>query len=265
MTPAIRVQVLGPIRAWRGQHEISLGPPQQRCVLALIALAAGRPVPTSSLVDALWAASPPRSAVNVVHTYIKRLRRLLEPGRPTRTACDLLPSIGNGYALRAEPEVVDLWRFQALLQTARQARRAGHDRRVLSALTQALALWHGQPACDLPTGTFHPRLLTVTKEHATAASWLAEAALACGQAPEALPLVEDAGLAQPYDEPLQANLVRLYHASGRRADAVEVFHQARCRLRDAFGFDPGPELTAAYRALLRDEQHPVLSQREPVA
>lgn len=254
MTPVTRIQVLGPVRAWRGDREIPLGPPQQRYILALIAVPAGHPVPTSSLIDALWPIAPPRSAVNVVQTYVKRLRRLLEPDRPARSVCALLPSVGDGYALRADPESVDLWRFRSLADTARQARRAGERQRVVDSLTQAVALWAGQPASDLPPAAHHPRLVTVAKEYSTAVCWLAEAALAGGLAEDAVGTVQDAADAQPYNEPLQAHLVRIYHALGRRADAVQVFHEARRRLRDDFGFDPGPELVAAYQALLREDR-----------
>lgn len=256
MTHTVRVQILGPVRAWRGEQEIPLGPPQQRWVLVLLAAADGHPVPVSTIIDSLWTDSPPPSAVNVVQTYIKRLRRVVDPGRPARGVCAVLASVGSGYALRPEAALVDLRQFQEHLQRARTARRAGDQRAAMTALSRALPLWHGPPASDLPLAWQHPRLLTVAKDHATAACWLAEAALACREAEEAVPAVEQALATRPYDEPLLASMVRLYHATGRRTDAVRVFHEARQRLREAFGFDPGPELDAAYRALLREDRRP---------
>jgi hypothetical protein len=50
------------------------------------------------LVDTLWGDRPPPSAVNVVQTHVKHLRRLLEPGRAPRSGSGVLPHIGGGYA-----------------------------------------------------------------------------------------------------------------------------------------------------------------------
>ena len=93
---AIRFTVLGAVRAWRGEDELRLGPPQQRAVLALLLTGGGQPVSMSELVDLLWAADPPSSAANIVHRYIGALRRVLEPGLPPRAAGDwLIPHSGG--------------------------------------------------------------------------------------------------------------------------------------------------------------------------
>ncbi|GAA3468601.1 hypothetical protein GCM10018965_031540 [Nonomuraea roseola] len=51
---SLRIEILGPLRAWRDGAELDLGPTQQRCVLALLVLADGRPVRLQKLVDAIW-------------------------------------------------------------------------------------------------------------------------------------------------------------------------------------------------------------------
>ncbi|GAA0910285.1 hypothetical protein GCM10009557_84750 [Virgisporangium ochraceum] len=55
----------------------------------------------------------------------------------------------------------------------------------------------------------------------------------------------------PLDESAQARLVRVYWATGQRAQALEVFHRARSRLSDELGVAPGPELEAALGEVLR--------------
>jgi DNA-binding SARP family transcriptional activator len=253
-TVETRIQILGPVRAWRGTGEVSLGSPQQRAVLVLLAITGGRPVPMGTLVDALWESHPPPSAVNVIQTYLKRLRRLLDPDRPHRRPSALLPTVGDGYALRADADAVDLWRFRAQVTTARQARRAADHLRVTAILSEALRQWQGGAATDVPALAGHPWLRTLASERSTATGWLAEAALASGVAAEALEIVEETAATSPLDEPLHAHLIRLYHAVGRRSDAVRTYHHARCRLRDDIGLDPGPVLSAAYRDLLRHER-----------
>src|SRR3981081_2902046 len=98
MEPELRVAVLGPVRAWRGDIELDLGAPQQRAVLAVLLLADGRQVSLGALVDALWGQEPPKAAVGTVRTYVSRLRHCL--GTSAASGVDeMIESAGDGYAL----------------------------------------------------------------------------------------------------------------------------------------------------------------------
>lgn len=63
-TTSVDVQfgVLGPVRAWRGQAELDLGPNQQRAILALLLVRANQLVTTDDLIKLLWERNPPDSA-----------------------------------------------------------------------------------------------------------------------------------------------------------------------------------------------------------
>lgn len=74
-----RYTVLGPMRVWRGDTELTPGPPEQRALLALLALRAPGPVSVHEAVDVIGEGGPPDSAVNGAHRHIGGLRRLLEP------------------------------------------------------------------------------------------------------------------------------------------------------------------------------------------
>src|SRR3954469_2680918 len=79
----LRIQVLGAVSAWRDHTPVPLGQAAQRAVLGLLALAGGRPLSRAELVDGVWCGrSPPPTAVNILQTHVKRLRRLLDPDRP---------------------------------------------------------------------------------------------------------------------------------------------------------------------------------------
>jgi len=80
--PALRFSVLGPLRVWRGESVVDLGPVQQRVVLAVLALQAGRSVGRQQMINAVWGDAPPRNAVNLVQRHVSGLRRGLEPGHP---------------------------------------------------------------------------------------------------------------------------------------------------------------------------------------
>jgi Transcriptional regulatory protein, C terminal len=121
--PTVWVQLLGPVRAWRGGRQLSLGPRQQQLVLAVLALRAGTAVSREELVDAVWDRAP-GSAVNGVHKYVHGLRSALEPGgrgNPAR----MLVSVDGGYELRLAPGQLDAAVFAGHRQAARRSRRCG--------------------------------------------------------------------------------------------------------------------------------------------
>ncbi|MEO3850690.1 tetratricopeptide repeat protein [Streptomyces sp. B8F3] len=253
----MRVQVLGPLEVWRDAVRIPLGTPQQRALLGLLVLADGRPLSRGELAEALWGDAQPRSAANLIQTYVKRLRRLLEPDRPARTASELLPRVGEGYALRvptadADGDGVDLTHFRRLAAQGEAAQREHGPRRSALLLGQALALWHGPPLADLPLLAGHPALVALAGERRTAVARYGTAMVASGKAEEALPLLVEYAGRHPLDEGTQACVVRAYEAVGQRDLAFAAYLDTRRRLADELGVDPGPELTAAYTRLLRE-------------
>jgi DNA-binding SARP family transcriptional activator len=239
----LRIQVLGPMRAWHDEEPIALGPPAQRTVLGLLVLAAGQPVGLAGLIDAIWGDEPPASAVNVIQTHVKRLRRVLEPARAPHSRSELLPYLGDGYHLVVPADRIDILRFRQLLHRAAASRE-------VEPLSEALTLWQGQPFADLPQLAGHPKVRTIVAEHRAALARLGAALLAAGQAGGAITAYEEVTAADPLDEAGQAGLVRALAAAGRRAQAFETFHAVRRRLADELGVDPGTELTAAHRELL---------------
>ncbi|SEC54930.1 DNA-binding transcriptional activator of the SARP family [Amycolatopsis tolypomycina] len=251
-TRSVRIQVLGSLRVWREGAEVELGPPGRRAVLGLLTLAGGDAVARRDLVDALWGDRPPPSAVNVVQTHVKHLRRLLEPGRAPRAGSGVLPHVGGGYAVRRDAVDVDLWRFRELLAEANDAHRDDDAGRVVASLGEALRLWHGRPLADLPPLTGHPKVVSLVAERREAFSRYAGVMIDVGAAAEVLPGLAEAAAEQPLDEAAQALLIRAHHALGQRGEAFRLYGQVRSRLVDELGIDPGPELLAAHAAVLRD-------------
>ncbi|WP_370364524.1 BTAD domain-containing putative transcriptional regulator [Catenulispora sp. GP43] len=237
------------MRAWRTGTELSLGPPAQRALFGLLVLADGQALSRTQLIDALWAGEPPSGAVNVIQTYVKRLRRLLEPARPARASSALLPTVGSGYVLRPPGDGVDLVSFRNLVGTAGDA--AVDQRGVAALLGKALGLWRGAPLADIPALAGHPTVVALARERHAALGGYADAMIATGAAAEALPLLAQDAADHPLDEAAQTRLIRAYHAAGQRDRAFAVYHDARHRLADELGLDPGPELAAAHYALLR--------------
>ncbi|MFD0891188.1 BTAD domain-containing putative transcriptional regulator, partial [Streptosporangium algeriense] len=126
---------------------IDLGGQRQMAVLARLLVAGGRAVPVSMLIDELWPGEPPAQALSTVQGYVSRLRRALEPGRAPREEAEVLVSAPPGYALRADAQQVDAWRFEDAVKTE------GDPATVWNRLGEALALWRGPALAefsDLP-------------------------------------------------------------------------------------------------------------------
>jgi DNA-binding SARP family transcriptional activator len=212
---AVRITVFGHVRIRQGALELAAGPAQQRAVLALLALAEGRAAGRAGLVEALWPEDPPPSAWNIVQTHVKRLRAVLEPDRPARRASVLLPSFGDGYALRVDPRNVDVARFRALVGRAAEPHHHGDFARSHRLLGEALALWTAPPAADIPQIAGHPSLRALADLRASAVAGYLDAALALGLAQDVVDLAEQAVADDPLDELAQDRLIRVYRAAGR--------------------------------------------------
>src|SRR6478609_2493189 len=85
--------------------------------LALLLLNANTVVSRDRLVDALWGAEPPNSAVSSLQVYVHGLRRALGGDRIERH--------GTGYRLHLDPSALDLSRFERLVDRAAVALAAG--------------------------------------------------------------------------------------------------------------------------------------------
>ncbi|WP_027928493.1 BTAD domain-containing putative transcriptional regulator [Amycolatopsis benzoatilytica] len=259
----LRVAVLGPLRAWRGPAEISLGPARQRAVFAMLAVAAGRPVPRAELIAGVWGESPPASVEGSVHTYISGLRRALEPERTRWAASSVLESGPAGYTLRLAPEALDATEFEQHRAAARQEAEAGAHDRAVAELRAALALWHGEALSGVP-GEFAERhrahlaeLRLDTLEQA------ARSKLAIGGHQDVIAELTALTAEHPLRESLRESLMLALYRSGRHSDALDVFRDARRTIRAELGVEPGSALRGLHQRILAED--PALDLPRPAA
>ncbi|WP_405976619.1 winged helix-turn-helix domain-containing protein [Streptomyces sp. NBC_00988] len=247
--------VLGPVAAWDGTGDtIALKGPRHRAVLARLLVARRRVVPVTRLVDDLWAGQdePPADAVGAVRTFVAALRRALEPERPPRTPARLLVTEGPGYALRAEPEAVDAWRFERAV-TAAATLPAAH---ALNHLEEALSWWRGPAYADFGDETWaraERSRLTELRLHAVERR--AGTQLALGQAAEAVPDLDAHVAEHPWREDAWRLLTLALYRTGRQGDALAVLRRARTLLVEQLGADPGPTLRRLEADILDHAAH----------
>ncbi|MEU3617298.1 BTAD domain-containing putative transcriptional regulator [Streptomyces sp. NPDC006872] len=254
----MRFAVMGPVQVWQGDGEIRLGAAQQRLLLALLMAHAGRPVPMEEMQQALWGEAPPGSPTNAVYRHIGVLRRLLEPGLPLRAPGRWLVRDAGGYRLNASPETLDVLRFRELTQRAREAERArggpeGSAESAVPLYVEALSLRTGAVATGVPVeARSHPAFNALEREHLAVLKEAADVLLAAGSAGRLLAALHRAAAEHPLDEQLQARLVRVLAATGQRAEALDTWQRIRAGLVAELGVEPGAELRAAQRDVLRE-------------
>ncbi|HEX3778775.1 MAG TPA: BTAD domain-containing putative transcriptional regulator [Pseudonocardiaceae bacterium] len=255
----IRLSVLGPVRAWHGDSEIDLGPPQQRAILALLLVKAGQPASMVELISLLWPHDPPVSAANVIQRCIGALRRALEPGLPPRSNGRWLIRQGGGYRLALDGASLDLRQFRALAKQGRNALEGERPADAVPLFVQALQLWRGQCAAGIEADSL---FRAVDQERLIVAQEAADSALRFGGARLLLPALRQAGAGAQLDEPLQARLMLVLAAAGYQAEALGIYQTVTRQLADDLGMDPTQELREAYQKVLRQQATPDLPSHQ---
>src|SRR5947207_7590330 len=142
----MEIGLLGPVQVRTPGGLVDPGQPRQRCVLAALAVDAGRPVPVETLLDRTWGPEQPRNARQALYVYVTGIRKLIERAG-SGTAVRLVRYAG-GYLLDMDPDRVDLHRFRSLVAAARDP--GCPDPKRITLLQEARELWRGTPLSDLP-------------------------------------------------------------------------------------------------------------------
>ncbi|UWP78559.1 AAA family ATPase [Dactylosporangium fulvum] len=246
------------MRATLDGARLDLGGPRQRAVLARLVAAGGHVVPADRFVDDLWRGEPPPKALAALQVYVSNLRRVLEPGRAPRTPATVVVSAAPGYALRLPVGAVDAWRFEDLLR--RGGELAGDDPRAAEPLLrEALAVWAGPAFAEFADEPWAvPEVARLEELRLVCVETAGQVALRLGgqlAAALAVPELERHAQAHPLREQAVHLLATALYRAGRQADALATLRQARERLADELGVDPGPALRALEADVLAQAPH----------
>ncbi|MEU4534140.1 BTAD domain-containing putative transcriptional regulator [Streptosporangium sp. NPDC023825] len=249
MTAGLRWELLGPVRAWRGEVEINLGTPQQRAILGVLLLREGAVTSQDQLISAIWGEEPPSAAAGMIRSYVSRLRRVLEDG----STAVVIESVAGGYALPVTAGSLDLADFQRGIRAAHDARRIGDHETEAAELRAALELWKGTPLAGVPGGYPENERTRLTELRFSAIEDLAAADLRLGRHAEAGFSLASMVIEQPLRERPRELLMLALYRSGRKADALALFQETQRLLADELGLDPGPELREMQRRILASD------------
>lgn len=255
----MEVRLVGAVELVTDRSTCTVSAPQLCGLVAVLALRAGSTVSAARLAEAVWGDRAP--SPNALQVAIAKLRRLLadldEP--------DAVLTRPGGYELRVEPERVDVLRFEATLERARQL--STDWAAVIRVLGVALADWAGEPLAGVPdTPSLAAERTRLDELHRVALEDLAHARIELGEYARVVPDLEVLVAEEPLRERRWALLMRALYGSGRQADALEVYQRARTALVEAVGSEPGSELRALYEAALHqdDSLAPVVPAAAPM-
>ncbi len=245
-----RVGLLGPVEVAAGPATYTIAQPGVRALLSLLALSANRVVPTSVLISGLWEEDPSPQRERNLHAQVYQLRRRLaeaEPGGGRLIRRD------PGYQLVLGPSELDLTQFTVLAGRGRLLARSGDHAAAADVLGQALALWRGPALADVvdASARLAADAAALEDQQLAAAEDLAAAQLELGMWAEAASYLAGLVAQHPLRERLRGLLMLSLYRSGRQADALECYQQARLQLADELGIDPSPQLQEMHQRILQ--------------
>ena len=230
-------QILGPVQVFSGGQQVRLSGERQCALLAYLLLHASEVVSGDRLLDELWL-EPPRGGLAALQSQISRLRKLVG---------DRIVTTGSGYAIRLEPGELDLERFRTLLAEADGSAEAAERARLLRA---ADALWRGVPLAGLDVPFAAAEVSALEELRLAALEDRLEADLELGRNGELVSELSGLVARYPLRERLRSNLILALYRSGRQADALEAYRDARQMLDEELGLEPSPALRELERAIL---------------
>src|SRR4051812_14290871 len=243
----MQFRLLGPLEILAGDEPIAIGAPKQRALLTLLLLHRDEFVPVDRIADALWSGSPPSSGTKAVQVYVAQVRKALGDA--------ILVTEPGGYRLSLNGHQLDVDRFEALVDEGSRLLDAGEATAASRALREADALWRGPALSDLPEAADEARRLEelrlFAREHRI------DAELALGRHEHVVGELQELVRRNPLRERLWELLMLALYRAGRQAEALAAYRDARRRLVDELGVEPGPELRALERAIL--EQDPAIA------
>ena len=244
-------RILGPLELVVDGQVGPLPAGAERAVLELLLLNAGRVVPASTLVDALWGENLPNNASNALQGRVSRLRKTLVDAGLTDA---LVTTRRPGYLADIDPDRVDANRFIRLVQEARRRADRNAPSEAIRLYDEGLVLWRGDPLAEFADERWaQAEINRLTALRAAAVEERIDLRLVLGHHAELVAELEDLTARHPLQERLHGQLMLALYRSGRQADALTAYQRLRQTLDDELGLEPSAELRTLEQAILRQD------------
>jgi len=228
---------------------------RQQRLLALLLVHANRAVPMDVLVDELWE-NPPSSARQQVHNAVRDLRRILPAASES-----VLVTVDVGYRLVVPEDAIDAHRFTHGVRAAKAADRDGRLVESIQLLQSAVDLWRGDAFAGIQCPAVTGAAVRLNEQRLTAVEDLMRLRLKAGESSSLVGELQELIAEYPLRDSLRGSLMLALYRSGRQADALAVYDEARRYLAEELGLEPGPQLRTLHTAILSDA--PVIQENTP--
>jgi len=244
----MRFGILGPLEVTdEAGRTLALGGRRQRSVLAILLLHANEAVSPDELVEDLWSGRPPAGAATSLQTHVWRLRRALGEDRRIVTTA-------GGYLIRVADGELDRESFERLVEEGNAAILLEDWELAAGRLRDALGLWRGPPLSDFRYDSFAQADIARLEElHLATVEQRVEAELALGRHATVIADLERLVREHPYRERLRGQLMLALYRTGRPAEALAAYRQARGVLVEELGIEPSSELRELHEAMLAQD------------
>jgi DNA-binding SARP family transcriptional activator len=247
----VRYELLGDLRVVDGPDISSIGAQKVEILLATLLADADHVVSGNQLMSEIWGEQQPRRALAGLHVYVSELRKFLH--RPDREQGPIVTR-SPGYVLRLNGDELDSEVFLALAGLGRRLVREQRYGEAQERLEKALSLWRGPALGDLGQGPVLSSFATrLTETRLECLELLVDVRLQCGQHRELIGLLYTLTTENPLREAFHRQLMLALYRSERRADALKVYHSARCVLIDELGLEPCAPMRDLHEAILRSD------------
>ncbi|WP_322750107.1 MULTISPECIES: BTAD domain-containing putative transcriptional regulator [unclassified Frankia] len=240
------LRLLGPLDLAVGGRSLHLGGPRQQIVLAMLSLNVNSVTSIDQLIEAVWQEDPPPTARGQIQVCISGLRKLFaEAGFP-----DAIRTRVPGYVLELGANEVDSLRFTGQLAAAKEQIDAGRTADAVRTLRAALALWNGTALAGVQSELIRRGATALDEKRLAAIEDCVRLELKLGWHEELIVELQALVGEHPLRERLHGFLMLALYRSGRQAEALGIFRQARTTLIEEVGIEPGQELQDLELAIL---------------
>ena len=200
-----------------------------------------------ALIEAVWAGEPPEAAKSTLQGYVYGLRRELGGESIVRH--------GDGYRVDVE-ESFDALGFERIVAQGRQT-LPEDPVAAATMLNKGLAMWYGTPYGDLGgSEALAVEVARLDELRLVAVESRVEAELAAGNHAGVVGDLDTLVREHPLRERFRAQQMLALYRSGRQAEALRAYQQARTHLGEELGIEPSSELRDLEQRIL--DQDPSL-------
>ena len=210
-------------------------------------LRANEVVPARTLAEILWGDEPPPTAATSLQNHVMRLRRQLGTCVGSR-----IRTVRPGYVIDVRDGELDLQRFTRLRDSGLAAALHGDWWQAVTDLSEALELFGTGPVLaglEVP-GLHLPDVPRLAEMGLQALEWRIDADLCLGRHQETIAELRRITLMHPFRERFHEQLMLALVRSGRQAEALSAYRDARQAIVDELGVEPGRALQQLHQRII---------------